>query len=149
MAPNENVFEFVSINKFKEMGNKKLINLRVALLPLVTKLTDKEQIKIILQKFHNDPIQGGHFGITKPYHKVRRHYYWVNMKKYIAKYIKTCDKCQKTFKHTKTELKITETPSNAFDTIVVDTIGPLPKSINGNDIRIFCTILWTYENTFK
>ena len=138
MAPNEKIFEFISINKFKETGNNILKNLRVALLPLVTKLTNKQEISETLKKFHDDPIQGGHFGITKTFNKVRRHYYWVNMKKDIAKYVKTCEKCQKAkiLKHTKTELKITDTPINAFDTIVVDTIGPLPKSVNGNEYAV-------------
>jgi len=50
-----------------------------------------------------------------------------------------CIKCQqaKTTKHTKAPLTITETPLNAFDRVLVDTIGQLPKSERGN--KYACT----------
>jgi len=52
----------------------------------------------------------------------------------ILNYIRKCLKCQKskTTKHTKTPLTITETPQMAFDRVIVDMIGPLPKSEQGN-----------------
>jgi len=33
-------------------------------------------------------------------------------------------------------LIITDTPINAFDRVIVDTIGPLPKSENGNEYAV-------------
>jgi len=35
--------------------------------------------------------------------------------------------------HTKTPITITDIPINAFDRVIVDTIGPLPKSDNSNE----------------
>ena len=144
MAPNEKIFEFISINEFKNMGNNILINLRVGLLPKVTKLTKRTDINNVLQKYHDDPIQGGHYGITKTLAKIKRYYYWQNMTKDITKYVKVCEKCQKAkiTRHTKTPLQITDTPTNAFDTVLIDTVGPFPRSENENEyaVTIICDL---------
>jgi len=75
-----------------------------------------------LSTFHDNPIQGGHTGITKTLAKVQRHYNWKNMSKDIKEYIKKCPKCQKSkaTNHTKTPLTITETPQRAFDIEIVE-----------------------------
>jgi len=56
----------------------------------------------------------------------------------ITEYIRKCQKCQiaKITKHNKTPLIITDTPISAFDRVIVDTIGPLPKSENGNEYAV-------------
>jgi len=53
----------------------------------------------------------------------------------IIEYIQKSQKCLKAkiTKHNKTPLIITDTPINAFDRVMVDTVGPLPKSENGNE----------------
>ena len=57
------------------------------------------------------------------------------MIKDIAKYVKACHKCQivRTTKHVKDPMIITETPNKPFDIVFVDTIGPFPRSIHGNE----------------
>jgi len=68
------------------------------------------------------------------YAKLKQNFYWKNMSKDVAKFVKTCIKCQKNkmkFKNIE-PLKITDTPQKPFDTIVVDTIGPFKTSINNN-----------------
>jgi len=102
---------------------------------LIEKQDEKEAI---LSKFHDDPIQGGHTGITKTLAKVKRHYFWKGMSRDITEYIRKCQKRQKakTPKHNKTPLIITDTPISAFDRLIVDTIGPLPKSENGNEYAV-------------
>jgi len=64
MAPWENMFEHVSIDNFKQMGNKISYALRVALLNPVTLTEKQDDQEAILSKFHDDPIQGGHTGIA-------------------------------------------------------------------------------------
>ena len=60
------------------------------------------------------------------------------MTKTVTKYVKPCEKCQKskTIKHTKIPLQITDTPHKVFENVLVDTIGPLPKTENGNEYAI-------------
>lgn len=56
----------------------------------------------------------------------------------IAKYTKECPKCllNKVKSSTRQPMAITPTPQKAFDTIVIDTIGPLAKSNAGNQYAI-------------
>ena len=39
------------------------------------------------KKYHDDPINGGHIGITRMIKKIRLHYHWKGMTKDIAKYV--------------------------------------------------------------
>jgi len=87
MAPRENIFEPVSIDNFKQMDNKILNTLRVALLNPVALIEKQDEKEAILSKFHDDPIQGGHTGITKTLAKVKRHYFWKGMTRDITEYI--------------------------------------------------------------
>lgn len=140
VAPNEKIFEFISVNDFKNMGNKRLIKVKVALLNKVTQIDneDAETIQGIVKRYHDDPIEGGHCGIFRTIEKIRRYYYWKNMTKDIARYVKSCHKCQlaKTNKHLKCPMTMTTTPVQAFDTVFVDTIGPFPRSIDGNEYAV-------------
>jgi len=70
--------------------------------------------------------------------KVKRHYYWKGMTRDITYYIRKCPKCQKSkvTRKIKTPLTITDTPIHAFDRVIVDTIGPLSKSENGNEYAV-------------
>ena len=45
-------------------------------------------------KDHDDPIEGGHCGIYRAAEKIKRYYYWKNITKDIAKYVKACHKFQ-------------------------------------------------------
>lgn len=53
------------------------------------------QIKEVLSLYHDDPISGGHDGISRTIHKIGTRFYWDRMKEDIVKYIKSCDQCQK------------------------------------------------------
>jgi len=130
MAPWENIFEHVSIDNFKQMGNKILNTLRVALHNPVTLIEKQDEKEAILSKFHDDPIHGGHTGTTKTLAKVKRYYFWKGLTRDITEYI------YKITKHNKTPLIITDTPIHAFDKVIVGTIGPLPKSENGNEYAV-------------
>ena len=65
------------------MGNKVLNKIKIALLIeiKVIDIKNSKEILEILQKYHDDLIEGGH---------------WKSMTKDIAKYVKVCHKCQLT-----------------------------------------------------
>jgi len=146
MSPREKIFEKIFTSEFKNMGNKYLKNLKIALLPRVTIIDGKNQIEInkILKKFHDNPITGGHTGITRTLSKVKKYYFWKGMTKHITKYVKACENCQisKITKHNKPPAIITPTPISAFEIVLVDTVGPLPKTENGNEyaVTIICDL---------
>lgn len=146
ISPSEQMFQFVSLNEFKIKGNRVLEKVELAILQkvIIIDKNDEAQIKEILTKFHDDPIEGGHTGISRTQSKIKRFYYWPQMTKTISKYVKTCLKCQqaKITTHTKTPLTLMPTPATAFDTVLIDTIGPLPKSEDGNEyaVTIICDL---------
>ncbi|XP_076385682.1 uncharacterized protein LOC143264081 [Megachile rotundata] len=93
----------------------------------------EERIPII-QENHTTPT-GGHKGIRKTYHRVRDNYYWKNMKKDIADFIKTCIDCQRNKLvrvKNKEPMVITDTPLDAFDKVSLDILGPLPLTSKGH-----------------
>lgn len=99
----------------------------------VEQLTDKEEIAEVLRAHHSSCI-GGHFGVTKTFDRIRRNYSWKGMKKDIENYISKCDKCQKnkSTRAIKMPLQLTKLSVQPFDKIVIDIVGPLPTTLNGN-----------------
>lgn len=88
----------------------------------------------LIEKYHNDELYGGHHGQKKVYAKLRQNFFWKNMARDVANYVKNCTLCKLSNPNKKTieQLTLTKTPCKPFDIIQVDTIGPLQKSNDGN-----------------
>lgn len=97
-------------------------------------ITDPETIKRILRDNH-DHCLAGHQGVVKTYDRIKRYYYWDQMKESIENYIKKCDQCQRSkthFKPNKSPMVITTTAETFCERIAMDIVGPLPETRNGN-----------------
>lgn len=146
LSLNDELFSKITIQELKMSGQQILRNLKIALTPKLKYIDyeDINRIKEILQKYHDDPIDGGHAGAQRLLSKLRMHFHWKNMSKDVLSYVKACAQCQKnkTLKHTKEKLTITNTPQQAFDIVQIDTIGPFIKSNNGYEyaVTIICTL---------
>ena len=87
----------------------------------------------------------GHLGINKTYHKIINHFYWPGLKSDVSKYCKTCHTCQMVDKPNQTIPKAQLQPIPAFDEpfsrILIDCVGPLPRTKSGNEylLTIMCT----------
>lgn len=106
------------------------------------------EIEQIIKEYHSTPT-GGHKGVTQTYKKLRKSYNWPNMKQNVKSFIQKCDSCQKNKlvrKKTKLPMQITDTSQQAFEKIMLDIVGPLPLTENGNryiltlqdDLSKFC-----------
>lgn len=128
------IFSVYNINDFKNLAETALKNLQISLVPAVNVITDEKLKTDLLTKYHNDPIIGGHVGQKKLYEKLRSKYYWRNMTRDVAKFVKSCNKCKlnKPKIKVKAPMTITKTPQKPFDVVIIDTVGPLPKSNYGN-----------------
>ena len=64
--------------------------------------------------------------------KLRQRYVWKDMTRMIKDYVSKCDLCQrnKQIRYTKEPLKVTETPTRSFNTVVIDTVGPIRPTNN-------------------
>lgn len=84
------------------------------------------------------------FGSKKVYAKLRHKCYWNNMTRDITKYTKDCKECKlnKVKPPNIEKLTITETPVSAFDIVVIDSIGPMKRSISDNTytVRMMCDL---------
>lgn len=76
--------------------------------------------------------------LGRMYLQIRDLYRWKAMKRYITLFVQACELCKrnKIVQHTKEPQIITTTPSKPFEIITIDTVGPLPKTNNGNRYAI-------------
>lgn len=90
--------------------------------------------KEIIKEFHSS-VAGGHKGFRKTYRRIRERFYWTDMVREIHDTLRSCRSCQmnKLVRiKTKQPMVLTDTPSDAFDKVCLDIVGPLPISPNGN-----------------
>lgn len=129
----DRIFKYCNINEFKEIANETLKTLTIELITLPKKITDANEKHEILKRFHEDIIYGGHCGQKRMYANIRNKYFWPKMTHDVAKYVRACKICKltKPGRKTKEAMTLTNTPASAFDSVQIDTIGPLPKSNSG------------------
>lgn len=144
LSNDDQLFKYFTINKFKDTAEKTLKNLNIILTKAPITIKDEKQKLDLITKFHDDEILGGHFGSKKVYSKLRQKYYWKNMTRDIAKFTKNCKKCKlnKVKPSNIEQLTLTETPQNAFDVVIIDTIGPMSRSLSNNTyaVTIMCDL---------
>lgn len=77
----------------------------------------------------------GHMGVRKTYDRVLKHFFWPRLKRDISAYIKTCHTCQLTGKPNQTippaPLQPIPVISQPFQHLIIDCVGPLPRSKSG------------------
>lgn len=97
----------------------------------------------ILKLAHEIPM-AGHLGINKTFQKVTKHFYWPGVRKEVANFCKTCHTCQIVGKPNQkppvAPLKPIPVAAEAFTRIIIDCVGPLPKTRSGNEylLTIMC-----------
>lgn len=144
ISQNDEIFKEASVNEFIKIGSENLSNIRIAITPKIKVITDESEKLQILKKFHDDPILGGHPGTHRLLQKIKRLYHWKNLAKSVKNYVKNCDLCNKnkSGKTGKEPMYHTPTPEKPFSKIQIDTIGPLPITIKGNEyaLTIMCEL---------
>ena len=90
--------------------------------------------KVILVKAHEN-VFSAHLGIEKTFRRISRNFFWPKLKKDVVKHCKTCHQCQVVGKPNENIPKAPLLPipsvGEPFEHIVVDIVGPLPKSSSG------------------
>ena len=88
----------------------------------------------ILNLAHETPMSG-HLGVNKTYHKILNHFFWPGLKSDVSQHCKSCHTCQMVGKPNQTIPKACLQPIPAFDEpfsrIIIDCVGPLPKTKSG------------------
>lgn len=146
ISTDDSVFKLCTISEFKKCGNdmlKKAKNMSISIIKPPRMIESQDEKMEILEKFHNDPIFGGHTGQKRLYAKLRQNYYWKHMTKDISNFVRNCENCKlnKHKMYTKEKMIVTETPSKPFESLIIDLIGPLTAS-NGKlyVVTIICDL---------
>lgn len=134
----DNIFKQCTVNQFKNFGHKYLSKLTIILCNVRKLITNKYEKLQLIEKFHDNPIFGGHCGQTRLLKKLRASYMWKHMSRDVANFTRTCHKCQKNkIKIKRPEpLVITPTPQKPFDIVCIDTIGKFPTSSEGHEYAV-------------
>ena len=88
---------------------------------------------LVLQRAHDSRI-GGHFGITRTLHQLKRRYWWPRMKAVVASYVQSCATCARIKvprQRPLGKLQPLATPRVPWSSISLDFITDLPPS-NGH-----------------
>ena len=97
----------------------------------------------ILSLAHESPM-AGHLGIKKTYRKVLDHFYWPGIRKDVKAFCRTCHTCQMVRKPNQrppaAPLKPIPVSAEPFSHVIIDCVGPLPKTKEGNQylLTIMC-----------
>lgn len=107
-----------------------------------------DQLRLI--KDNHSSLLGGHTGVNRTIAKLKQRYVWKGMNKMVKRFIQNCEICKKNkiAIHSKEKMVITNTPSACFQTISIDTIGPLRPSNNFRYILTMQCDLTKYVEAF-
>ena len=103
----------------------------------------KEYHREILHLAH-DPLLAGNLGINKTYHRILQHFFWPGLKSDVKSFCKSCHTCQLVGKPNQNTpvapLKPIPAVGEPFSQVLIDCVGPLPKSKSGNQylLTIMC-----------
>lgn len=93
----------------------------------------------------HEHIMSGHLGITKTYNRVLRYFFWPGFKSDVVKFCRSCHTCQLAGKLNQVipaaPLKPIPVVGEPFEHVIVDCVGPLPKTKSGNQylLTMMCT----------
>ena len=102
----------------------------------------------VLKIYQND-VGGGHLGFKKTWPKIRDRFFWKSMHKDTYNWIKSCSACacRKIPEKTRADLKPINTASLPFE--MVDILGPLKETTNGNKyVLVFTDYLTRWPEAF-
>ena len=97
----------------------------------------------ILSMAH-DNLLAGHLGVNKTYDRILRHFFWPGLKKDVVQHCRSCHICQVAGKPNQTIAPAPLYPipvvGEPFERIIIDCVGPLPRTKSGNKflLSIMC-----------
>ena len=76
----------------------------------------------------------GHSGFLRTFSRLREDYFWISMKKDVARHVKNCKDCakRKSPKKTRTVPLRPIIASEPLEIVGIDFVGPLPLTVGGN-----------------
>ncbi|GMH36450.1 hypothetical protein BSKO_04318 [Bryopsis sp. KO-2023] len=85
----------------------------------------RSMVKTVLETCHD---KAGHFGVEKTLERMRRSFFWTDMRKDAEAHCRTCDTCQRFGKLRKTASSLSIPTERPMQVVAVDFVGPLDIS---------------------
>ena len=84
--------------------------------------------------FYHQHEERGHSGFLRTFNRLREDYFWISMKKDVARHVKNCKDCakRKSPKKTRTVPLKPIVASEPLEIVGIDFVGPLPLTVGGN-----------------
>lgn len=85
---------------------------------------------------HHDTLISGHRGRDKTELALKQHYYWPGMTQAVRDYVRSCPSCQQCKSSTQKPYGSAHPlpiPSRPWESVAMDFISGLPKTVRGND----------------
>lgn len=109
---------------------------------------DSDLVVSLLKEYHDSPV-GGHSGEYKTYQRLKKEWYWIGMRKRVAKYVRECLTFQQQ-KHSSLKpaglLQPLPIPNRIWEDISLDFVEGLPKSKGVDSILIVVDRLSKYAH---
>ena len=100
----------------------------------------------VLSLAHDTPLSD-HLGINKTYRKILNHFCWPGLRQDVKQFCRTCATCQKVGKPNckppLAPLKPIPAIQEPFSQVIIDCVGPLPKTKSGNQYLLIIMYLST------
>lgn len=97
----------------------------------------------VLELAHETPM-AGHLGVNKSAAKLLEHFWWPGVRKAVAEHCRHCHVCQMVGKPNQNPPKAPLHPIPAFEEpfsrVIIDCVGPLPRTSAGNEylLTVMC-----------
>lgn len=80
---------------------------------------------------HHDTLVAGHSGVAKTVARIRPYFWWRSLERDVIVYVRTCNACSAGKSppgKPEGKMVVTPVPSEPWDEVGVDFVGPLPKN---------------------
>ena len=97
----------------------------------------------VMKLAHESPT-AGHRGVNKTCDRILRHFFWPGLRSSVTEFVRSCDTCQTVGKPNQSIPRAPLKPIPAFQEpfshVLVDCVGPLPKTRAGNQyiLTVMC-----------
>jgi transposase InsO family protein len=88
---------------------------------------------MVLEYFHSSPLSA-HLGMSKTLNRISKVFYWPDMRREVAAFVRNCQDCQraKPAQNTQVGLHSSEVVTRPMERIFIDFVGPMVRSRKGN-----------------
>lgn len=92
--------------------------------------------RVPVLKLAHENLMAGHLGVTKTVRRISKYFFWPGLRSSVVNFCRSCDVCQRIGKPNQKvpvaplyPIPVIEEP---FERLIVDCVGPLPKSKSGH-----------------